>query len=94
MPLFLLSISPFQGNSMKQLVSNIINSPLSALPSVFSQESKALVKLMLAKNFKERPSINTILAASIFKEKIGMMLTDQFRKVSNFLPSSLVSTVL
>lgn len=67
---------------MKQLVSNIINAPLSTLPSIFSLELKSLVKLMLAKNFKERPSINTILAASIFKEKIGMLLTDQIRKVS------------
>lgn len=66
---------------MKQLVSNIINMPVPGLPSLYSQELRSLVTLMLAKNYKDRPSINSILGSSIFREKIEVMLNDQVRKV-------------
>lgn len=75
--------SPFQGNSMKQLVSNIINNPLSALPSQYSTELRSLVKIMLAKNYKERPSINTILMTPVMRDKIGVILSEQIRQVIN-----------
>ena len=68
---------------MKQLVSNIISNPLPALPTQFSTELRSLIKVMLAKNYKERPSINTILMTPVMRDKIGVILSDQIRQVFN-----------
>jgi NIMA (never in mitosis gene a)-related kinase 1/4/5 len=72
---------PFEGSSMKQLVTNIINKPTPQLPSQYSTELKALVNAMLAKSFRERPSINTVLATPIMREKITNILDDHVRQV-------------
>lgn len=66
---------------MKQLVSNIINNPLPTLPTQYSTELRSLIKVMLAKNYKERPSINTILMTPLMRDKIGTILSDQIRQV-------------
>lgn len=67
---------------MKQLVTNIINKPTPQLPTQYSTELKALVNAMLAKNFRERPSVNTILSKPIMRERITNILDDHVRQVS------------
>lgn len=65
---------PFDGTSMKQLVNNIINQPIPSTPSAYSAALKALLQSMLAKNHKQRPSINTILHNPIVRDKISSFL--------------------
>lgn len=79
---------------MKQLVSNIINKPTPSMPSQYSTELKTLVKTMLAKNFRERPSINTVLSKSIMRERITNILDENVRQVTTTQPLFFLSIYL
>lgn len=72
---------PFEGTTMKQLVTNIINKPTPPLPAQYSVELKALVKAMLSKDYRQRPSVNSVLAQSIMRERITNILDDHVRQV-------------
>lgn len=68
---------PFGGNSMKQLVYNIVNGTPLGPPSVYSKDLKDLVRDMLIKDQRKRPGINNILARPIMKAKIGSFLDEE-----------------
>lgn len=66
---------PFDGSSMRQLCSNIINATPPKPPSIYSLALQTLaVKEMLAKNPKHRPSANAILAKEFLKDRITEFL--------------------
>jgi hypothetical protein len=67
---------PFQGNSMKQLCYNIINATPSPPPSSFSTAMKELLRDILAKDARKRPSINHILSKNLIKDRISNYLNE------------------
>jgi NIMA (never in mitosis gene a)-related kinase len=71
---------PFNGSSMKQLVSNIVRQSTPRISSQYSKEFCSLLYAMLAKNPKERPSINTVLAQAVMRNEITNILDDGVRQ--------------
>ena len=71
---------PFNGSSMKQLVSNITRQSTPRISSQYSKEFCTLLYSMLAKNPKERPSINTIFAQAVMRNQIASILDDGLRQ--------------
>jgi hypothetical protein len=67
---------PFQGNSMKQLCQNIINAAPTPPSSAYSKEMRDLVRDILAKDPRKRPSVNNILARPIIKARIANFLNE------------------
>ena len=68
---------PFDGNSMRQLVHNIVHAnPVSPSSSLYSPELRTLVQETLAKNPKQRPSINSILSKAVVKQRISNFLNE------------------
>eukprot|EP01041_Mallomonas_annulata_P007440 gene7440-15218_t len=67
---------PFDGGSMKQLIQNILTSNPAPVPSVFSRDLRELAKDMLAKNPRDRPSVNAILSRSVIRERITSFLNE------------------
>jgi hypothetical protein len=67
---------PFQGNSMKQLCYNIINASPLPPPSSFSTAMKELLRDILAKDARKRPSINHILSRNLIKDRISNYLNE------------------
>jgi len=71
---------PFNGSSMKQLVANIIRQSTPRISSQYSKEFASLLYAMLAKNSKERPSINTVLSQAVMRNEIANILEDGVRQ--------------
>jgi hypothetical protein len=66
---------------MKHLVHNIVHNPMPPLPTQFTRELRMLVQAMLAKRHSERPSINSVLSMSVFRDKISDILGDHIKQV-------------
>jgi serine/threonine protein kinase len=71
---------PFNGSSMKALVNNIVRQACPRISSQYSKEFCTLLYAMLAKNPKERPSVNTILAQPVMRNQIATILDDGMRQ--------------
>lgn len=67
---------PFDGSSMRQLVYNITHGTPANPPSSYSSELRTLVQETLAKNPKNRPSINAVLSKSVVKQRISNFLNE------------------
>ncbi len=67
---------PFQGNSMKQLCYNIINASPAPPSTSFSKDMRDLVRDILAKDPRKRPSVNNVLARPIIKDRIKNFLNE------------------
>eukprot|EP01038_Epipyxis_sp_PR26KG_P005433 gene5433-7526_t len=72
---------PFGGNSMKELVNNIVRTNPAPPSSSYSNELRELVKETLIKNPKTRPGINSILSRNIMKQRIANFLNET--KINN-----------
>lgn len=73
---------PFEGNSMPQLVRNIISGQYRPISSQYSQPARDLVRLMLMKDPKQRPGINAILNQPVVRNIISNFLDQNERHVS------------
>jgi NIMA (never in mitosis gene a)-related kinase len=79
---------PFQGNSMKDLLRNIINRPHTPPSCQYSKQLRFLLDSMLHKNMRQRPAVNTFL-----KEPFVMSRTAKYVFCSMFFLSFLVCDV-
>lgn len=69
---------------MQHLVHNIKHNPTPTLPGQYSKDLRHLVQAMLAKKHTDRPSINTILSLSLFRERMADILDEKIRQVCVF----------
>jgi hypothetical protein len=67
---------PFQGNSMRQLCSNIISANPAPPPPAYSSQMKELLRDILAKDPRKRPSVNNILSRPLIKDRIQNFLNE------------------
>lgn len=67
---------PFNGSTMKQLITNIMNSSYPPPPPIYSKPLMDLVAFLLQKNPKNRPSINQLLRFPFIQQHIGRFLTN------------------
>ena len=61
---------PFRGTSMQSLYSNVMKGEFEPLPLKYSDDLMKIIKLMLAKNPKKRPSAEELLNNEIILDKI------------------------
>ena len=65
---------PFEGKNMPQLIMNIVTKEPLELPEDRSEEMKFLVKSMLQKKPKSRPSVAQVLATPFVQKHCNLML--------------------
>ena len=75
---------PFGGQSMRQLVHNIVHTTPSIVNPNYSAEIKDACMRMLRKNHKDRPSINSCLALPLLKSRLSGYL-DNYKIHHEFL---------
>jgi hypothetical protein len=75
---------PFGGQSMRQLVHNIMHTTPSIVNPNYSAEIKDACMRMLRKNPKDRPSINSCLAMPLLKSRLSTYL-DNYKIHHEFL---------
>ena len=73
---------PFTAKSMAALVRVIMNSPPPALPRTFSRPLTALVKLLLEKDHRRRPSINDVLNVPIVRAHMAKLTAETLGRSS------------
>jgi hypothetical protein len=66
---------PFGGNTMKQLISNIVKARYAPPPPIYSRPLMDLVGFLLQKNPASRPSINQLLRFPFIQQHIGRFLS-------------------
>lgn len=65
---------PFDGQSMRQLVYNIMYSQPSPVNNGYSSDLRELYKVMLMKDPRQRPSVNKVLSKPVVRQRISTIL--------------------
>lgn len=69
-------VPPFTANNLQFLALKIVKGSYNNIPPQYSNDLKALIRLMLNTNPNLRPNINQILSSPIINRRIKSLLTE------------------